>query len=61
MEAVDRIRVEITDLGGGHVPAVHDDVDAVNGRGLLLVAAIAARWGVDGDANGRTVWFVLDP
>jgi len=59
IEAADRLRVEVTDLGGDRVPKVHDDVDAVNGRGLLLVATIATHWGVDGDGNGRTVWFVL--
>ncbi|WP_170219409.1 ATP-binding protein [Nocardioides litoris] len=43
------------DAGG-----LHDDPLRVHGRGLQLVAALAARWGSDLDAAGATVWFVLD-
>jgi len=35
-------------------------VDAATGRGLQLVERIAARWGVDTDSAGKTVWFELD-
>lgn len=31
-----------------------------NGRGLLLVAALASRWGTTADPSGKTVWFELD-
>jgi anti-sigma regulatory factor (Ser/Thr protein kinase) len=31
--------------------------DATSGRGLSLVDAVAARWGVDPDPTGKTVWF----
>ncbi|TIC84452.1 ATP-binding protein [Nocardioides sp. GY 10127] len=40
-----------------------DDVDdplAVWGRGLMLVEAVADRWGSERDAAGTTVWFALD-
>ncbi|MFI1568949.1 ATP-binding protein [Streptomyces sp. NPDC020490] len=34
-----------------------DPVDADGGRGLLLVAAVAERWGVDGRGGpGKAVW-----
>lgn len=32
----------------------------VSGRGLYLVAVVAARWGVAYDASTKTVWFELD-
>jgi anti-sigma regulatory factor (Ser/Thr protein kinase) len=37
-----------------------DDPLRVHGRGLQLVEALAARWGYELDADGTTVWFVLD-
>ncbi len=33
--------------------------DATTGRGLLLVDALASRWGVERDAQGKVVWFAL--
>lgn len=33
--------------------------DAVDGRGLWIVAALAERWGVEQDALGQTVWAEL--
>lgn len=32
---------------------------APSGRGLLLVASLAARWGYHGSAQGRVTWFEL--
>ena len=37
-----------------------DDHLQVHGRGLELVAALAARWGYELDADGTTVWFALE-
>jgi anti-sigma regulatory factor (Ser/Thr protein kinase) len=34
--------------------------DAERGRGLLLVAALASRWGATPAARGKSVWFELD-
>ena len=31
-----------------------------SGRGLYLVASLADRWGWDGHAEGKAVWFELD-
>ena len=39
----------------------HPDLNDLSGRGLLLVAAFADRWGyeLDEDAGGKTVWCEL--
>lgn len=34
---------------------------AIHGRGLQLVNAFSTRWGSQLDAEGMTVWFVLEP
>lgn len=54
------VRVEVTDRGGPGVPRLRQaGSDAESGRGLELVAALAARWGWR-RRGGRTVtWFVL--
>jgi hypothetical protein len=54
------IRVEVTDLSGPGVPEPRSaGSDAEDGRGLLLVACLAARWGWR-RRGGRTVtWFEL--
>ena len=33
--------------------------DATSGRGLQLLDAVASRWGVESDPDGKTVWFSL--
>jgi len=33
--------------------------EAVDGRGLAIVSALADRWGVDRDGLGQSVWAVL--
>jgi anti-sigma regulatory factor (Ser/Thr protein kinase) len=54
------IRVEVTDLSGPGVPEPHRaGSDAEDGRGLHLVACLAARWGWR-RRGGRTVtWFEI--
>ncbi|MFG2130967.1 ATP-binding protein [Streptomyces sp. NPDC048751] len=52
------VRVEVHDSGDG-VPAVpHGEggEPAEGGRGLLLVAALADKWGVGPRAPGKIVW-----
>ncbi|MFF8834897.1 ATP-binding protein [Streptomyces sp. NPDC015130] len=39
-----------------HVPGPLDEAR----RGLALVEAVTDRWGVDGTAAGKTVWFECD-
>jgi anti-sigma regulatory factor (Ser/Thr protein kinase) len=34
--------------------------DAVDGRGLTIVAALASRWGVERDGLGQCVWATLN-
>jgi serine/threonine-protein kinase RsbW len=34
--------------------------DGQSGRGLLIVRALASRWGRDEGGAGRTVWFEMD-
>jgi anti-sigma regulatory factor (Ser/Thr protein kinase) len=55
------VRVEVTDRSGPGVPELRPaDRDAEGGRGLQLVAGLAARWGWWRQRGGRTVtWFEL--
>lgn len=53
----DRVRVEVEDAGAG-LPVVGDGAtDRLGGRGLLLVATLASRWGSIPSDAGKTVWF----
>ncbi|MFF4565725.1 ATP-binding protein [Streptomyces sp. NPDC001435] len=57
------VRVEVADTHPGRPECPEprrpgaDPADADGGRGLLLVAAVATRWGVDDRSGpGKTVW-----
>lgn len=53
------LRVEVSD-DDPRCPVVREAADAaVDGRGLWIMATVAARWGVDGRADGKTIWFEL--
>ncbi|MFI2781561.1 ATP-binding protein [Streptomyces sp. ALB3] len=58
------IRIEVTDTRGDRLStcAILASPDQEGGRGLLLVAALAGRWGwyPRADGPGKTVWAVLD-
>jgi serine/threonine-protein kinase RsbW len=54
-----RIRAEVVDRGGPWQP--ESAPDGERGRGLLIVAALATRWGVTGSETGRSAWLELDP
>ncbi|MDQ0792829.1 ATP-binding protein [Streptomyces sp. B1I3] len=58
------IRIEVTDTRGERLPALPVAATALQdgGRGLLLVAALADRWGwyPCPDGPGKTVWAVLE-
>jgi serine phosphatase RsbU (regulator of sigma subunit)/anti-sigma regulatory factor (Ser/Thr protein kinase) len=56
----DRIRVEVED-GGRNMPVtVRHSTEAMTGRGLPLVAALSASWGVDArQGGGKAVWAEL--
>ncbi|WP_416977214.1 ATP-binding protein [Streptomyces sp. T028] len=52
------LRIEVTDTHGDRLPLLQDPAaDAESGRGLLLVDALADRWGVTSELCPRkTVW-----
>jgi len=55
------VRVEVHDAGAPTAPViVAGDGLQPTGRGLALVAVLAARWGQQGNERGRAVWFELD-
>jgi anti-sigma regulatory factor (Ser/Thr protein kinase) len=54
--------LRVTDGGGrnGHRPReTAAPPDALSGRGLTIVAALAARWGVESGGGGQSVWAAL--
>lgn len=57
----DTLRIEVTDTRGDHLPRLTPAApDAEAGRGLLLVDALADRWGVAaGPYPRKTVWAEL--
>lgn len=55
------LRVEVRD-DDPTVPEMRTDepaLEALGGRGMFLVTQLAADWGVNHDANGKTIWFEL--
>ncbi|MEB8344067.1 ATP-binding protein [Streptomyces endophyticus] len=58
--AGDTLRIEVTDTRADRLPQVAAP-GGESGRGLLLVGALARRWGVrEGPAPRKTVWAELD-
>ena len=55
-----RLRVEVHDASSGTPVRRRPDARATGGRGVLIVDAVADRWGVDPDVDGKVVWFELD-
>lgn len=54
------LRIDVRDTAPG-VPSIGvRDVSSGNGRGLPLVAAVAARWGIDSSREGKSVWAELN-
>ncbi|MGW5209637.1 ATP-binding protein [Streptomyces sp. NPDC004051] len=58
MRSAGLVRVEVSDTHPGRPePTGRPSADTGGGRGLLLVEAVAARWGVAGwPGPGKTVW-----
>ncbi|WP_172386979.1 ATP-binding protein [Streptomyces sp. MNP-20] len=50
------VRIEVHDSGDGTPRLVGEGVADESGRGLLLVAALADRWGVAERRPGKVVW-----
>jgi anti-sigma regulatory factor (Ser/Thr protein kinase) len=53
----DSVRIEVEDDGG---PWVGPAPDPTHGRGLDIIRALAAEWGVTTGSAGRTVWARID-
>jgi serine/threonine-protein kinase RsbW len=53
-----RLRIEVTDQGGPWHPVA--DPSGQHGRGLLIVASLAADWGIPGGPDSRTAWLELE-
>lgn len=55
------VRVEVSD-GAAHLPVRREYAAmAGTGRGLQLLEELSDQWGVDTEADGKTVWFELTP
>jgi len=60
-EPPDGVRIEVRDDDPTPPPLpCVPEPDATSGRGLWLVSALARRWGVNRNKNGKTVWFEVD-
>jgi anti-sigma regulatory factor (Ser/Thr protein kinase) len=55
-----RLYGEVFDPGDGVPHPRSPDLDALSGRGLQIVAAIADDWGVATANGGKVVWFSVD-
>jgi len=58
------LRIELTDARGDRIPRVPDPVSDVteSGRGLRIVTAYAAHWGVEeAPPSAKTVWAEMAP
>lgn len=54
-----RVRVEVWDASPLPPSMRHYGDSALTGRGLGLVDALAAAWGIRSESEGKTVWFEL--
>lgn len=53
------VRVEVGDDNSRQPHLQTDDPDALDGRGLQILAAASRQWGVRTDELGKVVWFEL--
>ena len=58
--SADRLRVEVADTASGRPVLRAPGPDDPTGRGLMIVEAMADRWGVEDVPPGKVVWFELD-
>lgn len=50
------LRIEVTDAGEAEPNAKQASPTDTTGRGLMLVAGLVERWGVDRSGDGKCVW-----
>ncbi len=55
----DSVRVEVHDASTAHPVVHHYENEAMTGRGLALISALATKWGVTDRDDGKSVWFEL--
>ena len=55
-----RVRVSVGDENARLPQRREPDPDALDGRGLVLVEALAERHGIDVSPDGKTVWFDVE-
>jgi len=55
-----RVRVEVSDQGAGVPLAGDGSTEALSGRGILMVEAMASAWGIRPNGPGKSVWFEVD-
>lgn len=53
------LRIRVRDDGVGWPRMGRPTTDAIHGRGLILVAAVADDWGVEQRRTGKEVWAAL--
>lgn len=53
------LRVEVVDTGGGNPDLMAATAEDEHGRGLLLISALTAAWGVEATPSGKAVWAQL--
>jgi len=53
------VRVDVEDQSPEWPVLRPVDAEALNGRGLQLVAGLCSDWGVEPAGTGKTVWFTL--
>jgi len=54
------VRIAVEDPSRNPPRLVVADPDALDGRGIMLVDALASRWGFEVGNQGKTVWFELE-
>lgn len=55
------LSIEVADESDTMPRAVHAPPDSLGGRGLVMVEAVAATWGVRRVDDGKVVWAELSP
>jgi len=51
------VRIQVRDAGSHDAPAIHaHGPDSEHGRGLAIIAALAAEWGTQSTRTGRATW-----
>lgn len=55
----DALRVLVRDGSTTSPEPRNADADAESGRGLALVQSLSQEWGVQTDAEGKHVWFIV--